>query len=42
MPPSLRELLLMEFSEQQEPPTRPLTDDDLYEIAGPAWTPPTC
>ena len=34
MPASLRELLLMEFSEQQDPPTRPLTDDDLYEVAG--------
>jgi polyphosphate kinase len=34
MPPSLRELLLMEFSEQQDPPTRPLTTDDLYEING--------
>jgi polyphosphate kinase len=34
MPPSLRELLLMEFSEQQDPPTRPLTTDDLYEIHG--------
>ncbi len=34
MPTSLRELLLMEFSEQQDPPTRPLTHDDLYEIAG--------
>jgi polyphosphate kinase len=34
MPPSLRDLLLMEFSEQQDPPTRPLTTDDLYEVAG--------
>jgi polyphosphate kinase len=34
MPPSLRELLLMEFSEQQDPPTRPLTSDDLYETQG--------
>ena len=34
MPASLRDLLLMEFSEQQDPPTRPLTFDDLYEIAG--------
>src|SRR6266498_4533032 len=34
MPPSLRELLLMEFSEQQEPPARPLTQEDLYEIRG--------
>ncbi len=34
MPPSLRELLLVEFSEQQEPPARPLTADDLYEVSG--------
>jgi polyphosphate kinase len=34
MPASLRELLLMEFSEQQDPPTRPLTHDDVYEMAG--------
>jgi polyphosphate kinase len=34
MPAALRELLLMEFSEQQEPPARPLTADDCYEIAG--------
>jgi polyphosphate kinase len=34
MPPSLRELLLMEFSEQQDPPSRPLTTDDLYEVSG--------
>ncbi len=34
MPVSLRDLLLMEFSEQQDPPTRPLTTDDLYESAG--------
>ena len=34
MPASLRDLLLMEFSEQQDPPTRPLTTDDLYEVAG--------
>ena len=34
MPASLRELLLMEFSEQQEPPARPLGAEDLYEIAG--------
>ncbi len=34
MPPSLRELLLMEFSEQQDPPGRPLTTDDLYEVTG--------
>ena len=34
MPASLRDLLLIEFSEQQDPPTRPLTSDDLYEIPG--------
>ncbi len=34
MPVALRELLLMEFSEQQDPPTRPLTAADLYEVAG--------
>ncbi len=34
MPTSLRELLLVEFSEQQEPPARPLTSDDLYEVSG--------
>ncbi|MGH7526722.1 MAG: polyphosphate kinase 1 [Gemmatimonadales bacterium] len=34
MPASLRQLLLAEFSEQQEPPARPLTGDDLYEILG--------
>ncbi|HEX3276223.1 MAG TPA: polyphosphate kinase 1 [Gemmatimonadales bacterium] len=34
MPASLRELLLMEFSEQQDPPSQPLTTGDLYEIAG--------
>jgi polyphosphate kinase len=34
MPASLRELLLMEFSEQQEPPALALTAGDLYEIAG--------
>ncbi|HUR95551.1 MAG TPA: polyphosphate kinase 1 [Gemmatimonadales bacterium] len=34
MPASLRDLLLMEFSEQQDPPTRPLTTDDVYEVAG--------
>jgi polyphosphate kinase len=34
MPVSLRELLLMEFTEQQDPPSQPLTTDDLYEIAG--------
>jgi polyphosphate kinase len=34
MPQSLRELLLMEFSEQQEPPARPLTPEDIYEVRG--------
>ncbi len=34
MPMSLRELLLVEFTEQQEPPARPLTSDDLYEVPG--------
>jgi polyphosphate kinase len=34
MPASLRELLLMEFSEQQEPPALALTAGDLYEVAG--------
>jgi polyphosphate kinase len=34
MPPSLRQLLLAEFSEQQEPPARPLNPDDLYEVPG--------
>ena len=34
MPISLRELLLVEFTDQQEPPARPLTSDDLYEVAG--------
>ncbi len=34
MPAALRDLLLMEFSEQQDPPSRPLTTDDLYEMAG--------
>ncbi len=34
MPASLRQLLLAEFSEQQEPPARPLTADDLYEVLG--------
>ena len=34
MPASLRQLLLAEFSEQQEPPARPLTADDLYEVPG--------
>ncbi len=34
MPASLRQLLLAEFSEQQEPPALPLTADDLYEVSG--------
>jgi polyphosphate kinase len=34
MPASLRGLLLAEFSEQQEPPARPLTMEDLYEVPG--------
>lgn len=34
MPVALRDLLLMEFSEQQDPPSRPLTTDDLYEMVG--------
>jgi polyphosphate kinase len=34
MPASLRQLLLMEFTEQQEPPALPLTADDLYEVHG--------
>ena len=34
MPHPLRELLLLEFSEQQEPPALPLVTDDLYEVAG--------
>jgi polyphosphate kinase len=34
MPTALREMLLMEFSEQQEPPARPLTAADLYEVGG--------
>ncbi len=34
MPAGLRQLLLAEFSEQQEPPALPLTPDDLYEIPG--------
>ena len=34
MPASLRQLLLAEFTEQQEPPARPLTADDLYEVPG--------
>jgi len=38
MPQALRQLLLAEFSEQQEPPARPLTTDDLYEVLGPMDT----
>jgi polyphosphate kinase len=34
MPVSLRQLLLAEFSEQQEPPALPLTAEDLYEVQG--------
>jgi polyphosphate kinase len=34
MPVSLRERLLVEFSEQQDAPARPLTSDDLYEVSG--------
>jgi polyphosphate kinase len=34
MPASLRQLLLAEFSEQQEPPALPLVAEDLYEIGG--------
>jgi polyphosphate kinase len=34
MPASLRQLLLMEFTEQQESPALPLTGDDLYEVHG--------
>jgi polyphosphate kinase len=34
MPASLRRLLLAEFSEQQEPPARPLTMEDIYEVPG--------
>ncbi len=34
MPVSLRELLLMEFSEQQDAPAMPLTASDMYEVAG--------
>jgi polyphosphate kinase len=34
MPASLRQLLLAEFSEQQEPPALPLTSEDLYEVSG--------
>ncbi len=34
MPAALRQLLLAEFSEQQEPPARPVTSDDMYEVMG--------
>jgi polyphosphate kinase len=34
MPVSLRELLLVEFSEQQDAPAMPLTANDMYEVAG--------
>jgi polyphosphate kinase len=34
MPAQVRQLLLAEFSEQQEPPARPLTGEDLYEVPG--------
>jgi polyphosphate kinase len=34
MPTSLRQMLLAEFTEQQEPPALPLTSEDLYEVAG--------
>jgi len=34
MPQSLRQLLLAEFSEQQDLPAQPLTGDDIYEIPG--------
>ena len=34
MPASVRQLLLAEFSEQQEPPACPLTAEDLYEVPG--------
>jgi polyphosphate kinase len=34
MPPSLRQLLLAEFSEEQEQPATPLTQDDVYEVMG--------
>jgi polyphosphate kinase len=34
MPTALRQLLLAEFSDEQEPPARPLTADDLYEVPG--------
>jgi len=34
MPPSLRQMLLEEFSAEQDPPGRPLGPDDLYEVTG--------
>ncbi|HEX2220342.1 MAG TPA: polyphosphate kinase 1 [Gemmatimonadales bacterium] len=34
MPASVRQLLLAEFSEQQESPACPLTAEDLYEVPG--------
>ncbi|HEY8106374.1 MAG TPA: polyphosphate kinase 1 [Gemmatimonadales bacterium] len=34
MPPSLRQLLLAEFTEEQEQPAQPLTADDIYEVDG--------
>ena len=34
MPTSLRQLLLAEFTEQQEPPALLLTAEDLYEVPG--------
>lgn len=34
MPPSLRHLLLAEFTEEQEQPAQPLTADDIYEVDG--------
>ncbi|MBA3260803.1 MAG: polyphosphate kinase 1 [Gemmatimonadales bacterium] len=34
MPASLRQLLLAEFTDQQEPPALPLTAEDLYEVVG--------
>ncbi len=34
MPASLRQLLLAEFTEEQEQPAQPLATDDVYEMAG--------
>jgi polyphosphate kinase len=34
MPADLRDLLMVEFTEQQDPPARPLTSEDIYEIPG--------